>query len=146
MANCLLLSGLSMERIDGDEERLDEETFVCETNLQAEEGRYRGEERGVRWKGKSDDMVPEVTMTNDRRISRVGSKLGLRRSWNSVACVAIPYRCARLPRWSLIAGTVSKIEAVVFRAAKFWLQGNKRQEKPKCERTVSRMWAKDRPG
>ena len=44
MANCLLLSGLSMDRIDGDEERLDEETFVCETNLQAEEGRYRGEE------------------------------------------------------------------------------------------------------
>ena len=48
MANCLLLSGLSMERIDGDEERLDEETFVCETNLQAEEGRYSGEERDVR--------------------------------------------------------------------------------------------------
>lgn len=46
--SCLLLSGLSMERIDGDEERLDEETFVCETNLQAEEGRYSGEERDVR--------------------------------------------------------------------------------------------------
>lgn len=46
--NYLILSELSMERIDGDEERLDEETFVCETNLQAEEGRYSGEERDVR--------------------------------------------------------------------------------------------------
>ena len=41
-------------------------------------------------------MVPEVTMANDRRISRVGRELGLRRSWIGAAGVAIFYRWAGL--------------------------------------------------
>ena len=118
-----------MDRIDSDEERLDEEKAVEETHLQAEEGRYSGEERDVRWKGKSDDMVPEVTMTNDRRISRVGSKLGLRRSWNSVACVAIPYRCARLPRWNCKNRSKAQNYGRCIRIAKLRLRGSRKPRK-----------------
>ena len=121
--NYLILSGLSMDRIG---------RLQLDKRIRKRERTYTGGSKRA-W----DVMVPEVATINERRKSRVGRRICLWRCWYSVTCVAIFYSCARLPRWSLGAGTVSKIEDVVS-VQQSW---GYKAIKDRRNRSVSGLWA-----